>query len=198
MKHLFKSLILAVPVTLMIGCGGSKADETEETKSTLGAFKEFADKAEELSKKEAVEPVSFQELKELLPTTLAGIPRTSAEGQSTGAIGAKFSVANGEYSEGDKSIRIDLMDLGGVGGFAAAGMAAWTLADSERETATGYEKTVKIDGHKAFEKYDNESKSGELKLLFEERYVLSIDAQNLSMDEIKSAYRQLDLSKLPK
>lgn len=197
MKTTITLLIVGIPLMSLTSCGG-KSEETEEKKSTFGALKEFAEKAEELSKKEAVEPVSFQELKELLPETLAGIPRTEAEGQSNNTTGFKVSVAKGQYSNEEKSINLDIMDLGGIGGFAVAGMAAWTLADAEKENSSGYERTIKLDGHKGFEKYDNTTNYGELKLFYNERYLISLDAQNLSMDEIKAAYRKLDLAKLPK
>lgn len=198
MKKLFYILAMTIPAMTLSGCGGSKNEESEEPKSTLGALKEFSEKAEEMSKKEAVDPVSFQELKELLPGTLAGISRTEAEGESNGSMGFKISVAKGRYEDGDKNIELDIMDLGGVGGFAVAGLAAWTLAESERETDTGYERTIKLDGHKGFEKYDNTSQSGELKLFINERFLVSLDARNIPMDDLKSAFRQIDFSKLPK
>ncbi len=197
MKKLYHIPVFIISVITLSACGGKK-EESEEKKSTLGAFKEFAEKAEEMSKKEAVEPVSFQELKELLPSELAGIPRTEAQGESNGSMGFKISVAKGRYKEEDKSIDVDIMDLGGVGGFAVAGLAAWTLAESERETDTGYERTIKLDGHKGFEKYNNTDKSGELKLFLNERFLVSLEGENLSMDEIKSAFRQINFSKLPK
>lgn len=196
MKKLYYFPVFIITVVTLSACG--KKEESEEKKSTLGAFKEFAEKAEEMSKKEAVEPVSFQELKELLPSELAGIPRTEAEGESNGSMGFKISVAKGKYKEEDKSIDVDIMDLGGVGGFAVAGLAAWTLADSERETESSYERTIKLDGHKGFEKYNNTEKAGELKLFLNERFLISLEGENLSMDEIKSAFRQINFSKLPK
>lgn len=197
MKKLHSIPVLVVAVMILSACGGKK-EESEEQKSTLGSLKEFSEKAEEMSKKEAVEPVSFQELKELLPSELAGIPRTEAEGESNGTMGFKISVAKGKYKTDDKSIDVDIMDLGGVGGFAIAGLAAWTLAESERETDNGYERTIKLDGHKGFEKYSNTDKSGELKLFLNERFLVSLEGENLSMDEIKSAFRKIDFSKLPK
>ncbi len=197
MRTLYLFGTFAITVMIFSACGGKK-EETEEKKNTISAFKELADKAEEMSKKEAVDPVSFQELKELLPSELAGIPRTEAQGESNGTMGFKISVAKGKYKEGDRSMDVDIMDLGGVGGFAIAGLAAWTLAESERETESGYERTIKLDGHKGFEKYDNTAKNGELKLFLNERFLVSLEGENLSMDEIKSAFRQMDFSKLPK
>ncbi len=197
MKKLYPIHLLILTLAILSACGGKK-EESEEEKSTLGALKEFSEKAEEMSKKEAVEPVSFQELKELLPSELAGIPRTEAQGESNGSMGFKISVAKAKYEKDDKNLDVDIMDLGGVGGFAVAGLAAWTLAESEKETDNGYERTIKLDGHKGFEQYNNADKSGELKLFINERFLVSLEGRNLSMDEIKSAFRQMDFSKLPK
>ena len=198
MKKYPALFVAGTTLFLLSACGGSKSEEKEEAKSTFGALKEFADKAEEMSQKQPVEPVNFQELKALLPENLAGVARTEVGGESTDGMGFKMSVAKAEYREEDKTLNVDIMDLGGVAGFGIAGLAAWTLANVERETSTGYERTIKLDGHKGFEKYDNELKDGELKVFINDRYLVSIEGNNVPMESIKSAFRQLDISKLPK
>src|SRR5690606_13423576 len=112
--------------------------------------KEFTERAEELSKKEPVEPVNFQELKTIVPEKLGGIPRTEIEATGNTNFGFQLSMVTAVFSDDDKRLKLDIMDLGGVGGAAAAGLAAWTLADTERETQDGYERTIRLDGHKGF------------------------------------------------
>lgn len=189
-------LLLSLFAIGATSCGGKK--ESEETKSTFGALKEYAEKVEELSQKEPVEPVAFQELKELLPEKLVGLPRTASEGQGSGNLGFQVTMAKGTYSDDEKSLDLDIMDLGGIGGAATAGLAAWTLAETERETEDGYERTIRLDGHKGFERYNSTYKDAELKIFYNDRFLISLEGNNLSMDELKSAFRQINLSSLPK
>ncbi len=183
---------------MLWNCGGKSDEAKEEPKNALSAIQEFAKKAEELQNKEPVEPVDFRELKNLLPETVAGIPRTEASGEKNGALGMTISQARGEYRNEEASVIIEIMDTGGIGGFGAMGVAAWALAETDKETSTGYERTVKIEGHKAFEKYDNEGRYGELKLMVADRYVLSLEGSNVEMAQLKSILKDIDLGKLEK
>jgi hypothetical protein len=142
--------------------------------------------------------VDFRELKGLLPDSLGGLKRVSASGEKSGAMGMGVSQARGKY-KGDGNARIDLkiIDTAGVGGMA---MAAFGLAmvEVDKETEDGYEKTTSLDGRKAFEKYNNRSKRGEVKVLVGNRFVVELDGDDVSADDLKSAVAKLDLGKLEK
>jgi type II secretory pathway pseudopilin PulG len=171
-EFLPNKLIYSKETTLMIGsmlafalnsCGGNeKEQKEEEPANALEAIQQMAKEAEEMQNKEPVEPIDFRKLKELLPATAAGLSRTEATGKKNGAMGFSFSQAEGKYGEGDSSIEIQILDTGGIGGMGMMGLAAWSIAEVDKETATGYEKTTKIDGNKAYEKYDNDQKDGEI------------------------------------
>lgn len=196
-----KSLVLTmafVSALLLSSCGGKKeeAAETEEPETAAGALQQLADKAKELDGKEKVDPVDFRELKALLPEKAASLPRTEATGEKSGAMGFTVSTAKGKYNEGESTVDIEIIDTGGIAGVATMAMAAWTMADIDKETTTGYEKTTKIDGYKAFEKYDNQSKHGEVNLLVGDRYIVNINASNVTSEQMKSVAEDIDLEKL--
>lgn len=195
-KLLVLASMLAFAVTLN-SCGGSEEEKTvEEPANALEAIEQMAKEAENMQNKEPVDPIDFRELKELLPTSVAGLARTEATGEKNGAMGFSFSQAEGKYSQGDASIDIQILDTGGIGGMATMGLAAWSLADVDKETATGYEKTTKINGHKAYEQYDNDQKDGEVNVLVGKRFVVNVNGRNVTMDQIKEALNDLDLDKL--
>ena len=75
-------------------------------------------------------------------------------------------------------------------------LAGWSMAEIDKETTTGYEKTTKIEGYKAFEKYDNEGKSGELNVLVADRFVVNVQGDHITVDQLKGALKDLDLTKL--
>jgi len=197
-KRLILSLTLASAMCLM-SCGGNKEDEEakDEAKTGVEALQQLADKAKDMGDKKTVDPVDFRDLKALLPETTANLKRTEATGEKTGAMGFTVSMAKGQYSgEGDASVSIEIVDTGGIAGMATMAMAAWTMADIDKETTTGYEKTTKIEGFKAFEKYDNEGKDGEINVLVADRFVVNVHGNNVTVDQMKESLKDINLGKL--
>ncbi|MGQ0702635.1 MAG: hypothetical protein ACT4PM_05830, partial [Gemmatimonadales bacterium] len=100
----------------------------------------------------AEEPVDFRTLKELLPEDLPGMNRTSAEGEKAGAMGFVASHAEGRYqADGGGNITVKITDVGAMAGMAAFATFAWATAEIDRETESGYERTVSTKGYKGYE-----------------------------------------------
>lgn len=193
-----KTLLLgSLLVATLWSCGGKEEEQaTKEPKNAMEAIQQMADKAQEMQEKGPVDPVDFRSLKELLPASAAGLERTEATGEKNGAMGYGISQAQGRYEKEDASVEVEIMDTGGVGGMAMMGMAAWAMADVDKETATGYEKTTRINGMKAFEKYDNQSKDGEINVIVGDRFVVNVKGRNVTMDQMKDTLGDMDLAKL--
>ncbi|NIJ51279.1 hypothetical protein [Dyadobacter arcticus] len=186
---------------LFSGCGNKEKEreeeEAKEADSPADALQAFADKAKEIGNRETVDPIDFRKLKELLPEKAGGLARTEATGEKSGAMGFTVSTAEGKYKGDDgESIDIEIVDTGGIAGVSTMALAAWSMAEIDKETTTGYEKTTKIDGYKAFEKYDNESKSGEINVLVGDRYLVNIDGNDITVDQLKDVLKEIDLAKL--
>lgn len=180
---------------LFSNCGGKDEEEKkEEPKTGLEALKNIAEEAEKLSKEGPKEVVDAKILKELLPADADGLPRKEASSEKTGAMGFQVSTANGRYREDDSSIEVSIVDVAGTG--AIMGMAAWAMVDVDKESESGYEKTTTYKDHKAFEKYNNNSKDGEVAVIVANRFVVSVKGNNVSMDKIKATLDDIDLGKL--
>ncbi len=197
---LWATLLLA---TLLTACGGKKEEETKTDDGTsvsmggaMDAMKEMAKQAEEQQKKGPVETVDFRQLKELLPADADGLARKEATGEKNGAMGMNISTANAKYAnpDGSETIELSIVDMGGSA--AMIGMAAWSIVDVDKETATGYEKTTKMGDNKAYEKYDNEGKNGEIAVLVNKRFIVTAKGNGVSMDKIKATLEDVDLGKL--
>jgi len=144
-----------------------------------------------------VEPVNFRDLKALLPDALPGYKRTSATGEKAGAMGVVMSQANADYNaDGGAHLSIKLLDIGSMSGPLALGLAGWASAEIDRETETGYEKSTVLGGNKAFEKYDNRSKHGEINVLVGNRFIVEVKGRDVKVDDLKAAVGKLDLGKL--
>ena len=184
--------------TILAGCGEKKEKrEEEKPKTAADALQQFANKAKDMQTGEKVNPVDFRKLKEFLPEKIAGFKRTEVSGEKNGAMGFTLSTAEASYNgSNDASIHLEILDTGGIAGAATMAMAAWTMADIDKESDTSYEKTTQLDGYKAFEKYDSQSKSGELNLLVADRYVVNVNGNNVTMEQMKNALADLNLNRL--
>lgn len=201
------ALCLALAV---IGCGKSAEQKRMEdaakqagqagqalkegAQQMADAMKQFGQESEGES---AVQPVDFRELKGLLPASLPGLTRSGAEGEKTSVMGIKVSEAHASYdNDAGASVRIKITDMGSVSGFVGLATLAWTHAEIDRETDSGYERTTTYNGHKAYEKYDTETQGGEIQVFVEGRFVVEVEGSNVTMDVLKAAAGTIDMAKL--
>jgi len=198
MKKLLILTLLISSTLHLAGCADKEdTEKLGEQKSTVEETDEAVLKSNGTKVSQSVGPIDFRKLKELLPEEIAGFKRTEASGEKTGAMGFTISTAESKYKgNGNSSVKLEIFDTGGVAGVATMSLAAWTMADIDKETENGYEKTTKLEGHKAFEKYDNINKSGELNVLVADRYVVNVNGNNVTVDKLKSILGDLDLEKL--
>lgn len=140
--------------------------------------------------------VDFRELKALLPAEIDGA-KGELKGGRNGTMGMSASHAEGRY-ENDQGagVTIKIVDVSGVGGFGPMSLTAWASADIDNEDDNGYEKTTTISGNKAFEKYSNPSKSGQVMILVDKRFTVDVRGNGVPMEKIKAALGRIDLTKL--
>jgi hypothetical protein len=142
----------------------------------------------------AIQAVPGETLKALLPASIGGFARTEAESSSGGVGGVQGSNARGVYAKGDGRINLEVTDMASMGGLA--GLAGAFNVNSQKETATGYEKIGKVDGRMTTEEYDRQGKSGKYSVMVGNRFMISADGQGVSMDEIKAAVSAVGFSQL--
>jgi hypothetical protein len=124
-----------------------------------------------------VEPVSFQALQETLPEVpgwAMGKPRGE---RMTSPI--PFAQTETTYTKGDATIDVKVVDSG----FAPLLIAPWSMmlaSGYSRETSDGYEKAVSVSGQPGFEKWDSGSKDGELNILVNKRFLVTIEGNELA------------------
>lgn len=144
---------------------------------------------------ETVEVMNFRDIKAILPDKLLGMDRTKHTGEKTGAMGFTISQAQAEYKEDDKSMEVQVVDAGQMG-MAKLGMVAWASVEVDREGDFGYERTTKIDGHKAFEKWNADSGVGELIFFYDDRYIITLKGRKLGEDDLRKALNRIDYDDL--
>jgi hypothetical protein len=146
--------------------------------------------------------IDFRKLKEVLPTELNGLKRTEASGEKNGFGGMSVSTAKGEYKkakdqddEKEPSISVELLDYGGVD--MAKGLAmAWTMTEIDKESDTGYEKTIKVKGNPGLETWEKEGKHGHVQLLVGSRFILNVDTRNIDSAQVLKVVESMPLDKI--
>jgi len=124
-----------------------------------------------------VEPVTFQALQGTLPDVpgwAMGQPRGE---RMTSPV--PFAETEATYTKGDATIDVKVVDSG----FAPLLIAPWSMmlaSGYSRETSEGYEKAVSVNGQPAFEKWDSGSKDGELNILVNKRFLVTIEGDELA------------------
>ena len=180
----------------------SEAAGTEVNAENLkDVMKQASDKMENLDLSavgDDVEVINFRELKKLMPESAAGLARGKHVGETTGMMGITFSKAEATYGEGDKRINATFIDSGGAG-MLLMSMAGFTNLKVDKETDTGSERTLEIDGNPAYEKYSNRNGriTSELSVLVNKRFIVTLKGNGVDADDLAQVYEDFDTSSLP-
>lgn len=146
------------------------------------------------------QPVDFRKLKELLPAELARIKRTDATGEKTSFGDLKLSSAKGEYykevENGDSQrVQVEITYYGATKEITE-GLTYWTQLDIDQEGDAGYEKSKKLDGQPALEKYVNDGKSGSLQVFVANRFLVNLTTTNVAPEQFKKLGESLKIKEL--
>lgn len=136
--------------------------------------------------------IGGQALKSALPAQLGGLPRTGLEVQDNQAMGMDMTQAQADYRSGNKQLRVEIIDMGGLS--ALAQMAG--LVQGEKETEGRVEKTWQSGGRTLQEQYDKDGSSAEAKTILKNGLIVSVEGTNVPIDGVRKALGQFDLAAL--
>ena len=194
-----KNLLILASLILALGlaaCGGKSEEEKAEAERQE-AIKQVEKTLKDLKDGKPADLVNFRDLQKVLPEKLAGFKRVSESGETAGAMGLSMSRAEAEYEDGDRMIKVDVVDVGGLGA-GLMGMAAWTSVTIDKEDSRGYERTSTFEGYKCYEKYRKSGPDSEIALFVANRFLVTANARNTEMDKLKKFVKAMDLDKLKK
>lgn len=204
LRNLF---FLAAISLCIVGCGLDTSESSSSSSSSSDDEKNIANAVEKSKNAlqdllsdgkedgKTTEVINWRELKELLPNKINGLKLEDTEGQTTGMMGFKISNTKGVYKDDDSRMNITVIDFGGVG-FLTKQFASWTELEIDSDTSEGYQRTIDYKGYKAFEEYNEKRKSGSFAVLIEDRFVLTIDGDDIEMDDLKDAIDDFNVKKL--
>ena len=142
-----------------------------------------------------VDTVDFKSLTAMLPASLPGMKRTSAEGENQGAVGVKTSSAKADYAGNNGAVvHIEIADISGVSGLMD--LAGSLIQNTTSESDSGFEKDVAIGGRTVHEKYDASNKHGDLNIVLVKRFSVDVSGTGVDMSSLEQTLRQIDLARL--
>ena len=210
------SIVLVGALMMMVSCGGgvsqgeqqqSNSDDEKtslgEAVSALGGLKKMADQADDMGslqkKLSKMQPVSNETLKKVLPETLMGMKRTKYSINSNEMFGNLLMGSATYTKDDDHDIELSITDGAGETGSSVLMLAIWGLrADMEEETESGFTKTIEKDGRhiKVKQKKQGDNVRSELTTAIRDRFLVKLDGNNFTVDELQKAYDALDFGAL--
>jgi hypothetical protein len=205
--------VMALALSMAVaGCGSSdKAEEVaaqaaQAAKSAEQGATQAAKGLEEMAKgleamagaasggTKPVDPVSFRDLQTFFPD-LDGWEKTKPTGERM-TVPFSFSQAEVRYTKGDARLEMKIVDSG-FNQLLLTPYAMLMQTGYEKETQDGYEKSTTVNGQPGWEKWESESKDGEVNAFVGKRFLLTIEGSNL--DDVKVLHEiagKVDMGKL--
>ena len=79
-------------------------------------------------------------------------------------------------------------------------LSPWSMfmaAGYEKESSSGYERSVNVAGHPGFERWNKRDKDGELNLVVNKRFLVTIDGNNIEDNKVLEEFAtKIDAAKL--
>ena len=104
------------------------------------------------------------------------------------------SQAEGTYTQGEKSFRLKVVDMSGLG--AIAGIGAAMGVNESKEDADGYSKTSTVNGQMQTEEWNKTDSRGKFGTMIATRFMVEAEGQAGSIDELKAAVAAVDAGAL--
>jgi hypothetical protein len=191
-----------VPVVIALAGGGSACGDANPDPNNplaqLTAAAEQMQKAAEgfTSNRKPVPPVAFRELIDFLPEEISGMKRDEPKGETTTAGSWQYSQAEVDFrtEDGKRSADVGVFDYAHIP-FLYVPFNMILNMNVSSESTEGYEKSVKIDGYPAFEKW-NKNGNSELVVLVGDRFIVKADTRGMGEGSARKIVEDLDLNGL--
>lgn len=206
--------ILILSCLLLFSCGKNSDQEKnqednlplkkmgevfDKSKSAKDMISEMPDLKENTDRLRKMQPISTADLKNFFPEKLYDLERKSF---SIGDSRSFFNLTQGEASygnDGDQQIKIIVTDGAGEAGSAVIPSAIWALKkDADKQSENENNRSLQKDGHfmKIYQNQHDEHIDSSLEMEVDNRFLVKIEAQNLTAEELEKVYQELDFYKL--
>jgi hypothetical protein len=192
----------ALPLSILVtgsvlACGDADPAPNNPLAQLTAAAEQMQKAAEGLTtKRKPVPPVAFRELIDFLPEKISRLKMSEPKGETTTAGSWQYSQAEVEFRSEDGKRRAEV----GIFDYAHIPMlyVPFTMILSmnvSRESTEGYEKSMKLSGYPAFEKWSRNGNS-EVVVLVGERFIVKSNTRGMGEGSARKIVESLDLTGL--
>jgi len=199
-----KSYILSiVGLSLCIGlysCGKEKSGLQKEINNaveTIDNAMNVANHSEQIKNDilqlRKTTPLTKEQFESWVPETLLELPRSNVQINLMPGI----SSCSATYKIGNRRVQFTVIDGAGEKGAGAVGVYRMSQQiNYNQEENWGYTKTKTIEGLKVKESFLKDSNSYQVSLFFDNRYAVNVRSYEVSYEELKQIFKELNLPKL--
>jgi hypothetical protein len=204
MPHCTSTALAVALTTGLLACGGDKGSVDTATANPLSQLTSAVSSIEKMSNSMAatanrkpVAPVSYKVLLDYLPRSIDGMKADEPKGETTAYGEWQYSSAEGRYhsEDGNKSVKVGLFDYAHIPLLYAPFQMIMNMKMST-ESTEGYERSTKIAGFPAHEKWTKDGQDNEVTIMVADRFVLTTTTHGLGEDSAKKLAESLDLKGL--
>jgi hypothetical protein len=147
--------------------------------------------------REPVTPVSFRVLTNYLPKEIEGIKGSEPEGETVTMGEWSYSHSKSYYNseDGSKNAAVDIIDYAYISALYIPYQTLFNMK-YQRESSSGYERSVKINDYPAFENWNSTDKSNELNVLVGKRFIVHVETDGMPEGSAKKIAESMNLSSL--
>jgi len=190
MKNL---LYLLIGVFAFISCDSTIKVKTGDEEQEIN-IKDLISKDKD-GDGEEIEPVSFRTLKKQFPNRISGLSLDDSGGEKVSAWGFSYSQANATYTDGDQTVKVTIVDVGEAKSLLKM-FDTSTSFEVDKETKDGYERTLEIEGHQGYAKYNETTENGNRIVVIDDRMILTIEGKNVSDKTLDKVIDKIDIGDL--
>jgi hypothetical protein len=184
-------LLVLTAAVILTGC--RRRDETEQAR--IEQLKQSGRNVEILV--DARRLTDVKKLKAMLPKEMSGAKLVEAGGVKTGSIGRKFTRADAAYEGTDgEFIEASIADVGGPTGLGVHSDFAWCTNDVKVDTDTHIVLIGEIDGRRSYEEFESSSRSGKVRVLVGNRFIVEVNGSNIEFPALKALLKHMPVAEL--
>jgi hypothetical protein len=182
--------------TGLAACGGGDKGSSQLT-SAVSQMEKMTAGMTAAANRKPVPPVSFKVLLEYLPQSVEGMKADEPKGETTTMGEWRFSQAETRYrsEDGNKSAKVELFDYAHIPMLYAPFQMMMNM-NMSKESTEGYERSTKIGGFPAHEKWRKNGEENEVTVLVADRFLVTTTTRGLGEDSAKKIAESLDLKGL--
>lgn len=202
MRH---SSSFALIIALAACGGGDKGpDGSTTTGNPMSQLTSAVSQMEKMSKemtaagnRKPVPPVSFKVLIDYLPQEVEGMKADAPKGETSTMGEWQYSQAETNYrsEDGNKSARVALFDYAHIP-MLYAPIQMMMKMNMSKESTEGFERSTKVGGFPAYEKWTSAGQENEVTILVADRFVVTTTTRGLGEDSAKKVAEGIDLKAL--